>query len=496
MKLVLPVVFLICCQCVVFSQDTTCGIVWYPGLQVSIGEGGLPKIAVTGDTVHIIWRGSHALRLPYARSTNGGISFEPIRELLPDSATYWRQPSDAQIVTTGDTVLICFVGANSGTGLSKFYVLRSSNRGGAWQPPVTVSSDSGTFMTSISAWSETVAVMRNHKPSDRTGILRTEDNMSWSTVYGNNYRPDTRCAVSPSASSPLLHLANVVLVGGLPAIEHRRSSNLGTTWFDSTIISSATGNSSIEPDITAGLDDSGRVRVFTAWRDNKYGCAGFVGCSIIGRQSLDAGITFSPETLLTEYPTGYGAKIALAGDNIAVVWNEEIGVYPHPNVRVSRDGGLTWCPVVRVAPNSFNAGNTRVAVSRTGIHVVWMQNDSSGAPFYIYYRHGIFLTTGVEETQALPQQFLLSQNFPNPFNPSTRIAYRVGSFTKPFRRRDPVSLSVYDVLGQEVATLVNEQKESGEYSVTWNAEGLPSGVYYYRLIVGDRVETKKAVLIR
>jgi hypothetical protein len=84
---------------------------------------------------------------------------------------------------------------------------------------------------------------------------------------------------------------------------------------------------------------------------------------------------------------------------------------------------------------------------------------------------------------------MLYNNYPNPFNPSTRIQYAVSS-------RQFVSLKVYDVLGNEVATLVNEEKPIGSYEVEFDAIELPSGIYFYRLQAGDFVETKKMVLMK
>ena len=88
-----------------------------------------------------------------------------------------------------------------------------------------------------------------------------------------------------------------------------------------------------------------------------------------------------------------------------------------------------------------------------------------------------------------PNVFSLSQNFPNPFNPSTTIAYSLpGS--------ELVSLKVYNLLGQEVAALVNEVKEAGNYTVTFDATGLASGTYIYRLQAGSLVETKRLTLLK
>jgi hypothetical protein len=90
---------------------------------------------------------------------------------------------------------------------------------------------------------------------------------------------------------------------------------------------------------------------------------------------------------------------------------------------------------------------------------------------------------------TLPLQFSIAQNYPNPFNPATVIRYQIPAMGF-------VELKVYDVLGREVETLVNEIKAAGEYSATFDASDFSSGVYIYRLWLDDRTLTKKMVLIR
>ena len=85
----------------------------------------------------------------------------------------------------------------------------------------------------------------------------------------------------------------------------------------------------------------------------------------------------------------------------------------------------------------------------------------------------------------MPDKFALEQNYPNPFNPSTSIRYTVPSVTLSEVEGSRVSLKVYDVLGNEVATLVNEQKPAGTYEVKFNAAGLSSGIYFYTLATGS-----------
>ncbi len=93
------------------------------------------------------------------------------------------------------------------------------------------------------------------------------------------------------------------------------------------------------------------------------------------------------------------------------------------------------------------------------------------------------------ENNNLISGFTLLQNYPNPFNPSTKIEYNIVD-------HGFVSLKVFDVLGNEIETLVNEEKPTGTYEVNWYAEKLPSGVYFYKLKVGEFTQTKKMILMK
>jgi hypothetical protein len=91
--------------------------------------------------------------------------------------------------------------------------------------------------------------------------------------------------------------------------------------------------------------------------------------------------------------------------------------------------------------------------------------------------------------EELPGDYYVAQNFPNPFNPSTKIEYSVPKLSN-------VVIKVFDILGNEIETLVNEEKLAGTYEVEFSRISLPSGVYFYRLQAGDFVETKKMVLLK
>lgn len=95
----------------------------------------------------------------------------------------------------------------------------------------------------------------------------------------------------------------------------------------------------------------------------------------------------------------------------------------------------------------------------------------------------------VEDHTSNVKDYYLAQNYPNPFNPSTNIQYAISN-------RQFVNLKVYNVLGKEIATIVNEEKPAGTYEITWHAENLPSGVYFYQLQAGSYAQTEKMLLLK
>jgi hypothetical protein len=98
------------------------------------------------------------------------------------------------------------------------------------------------------------------------------------------------------------------------------------------------------------------------------------------------------------------------------------------------------------------------------------------------------LIGGIHTTE-IPNYYSLSQNYPNPFNPSTSIKYTIP-------KAGIVTLKVYDVLGKEIALLVNETKQPGVYNVDFNASNLASGIYFYRIDAGDFSSVKKMILVK
>ena len=94
-----------------------------------------------------------------------------------------------------------------------------------------------------------------------------------------------------------------------------------------------------------------------------------------------------------------------------------------------------------------------------------------------------------EANQLIPTSFALDQNYPNPFNPSTSISYSIP-------KRSHVRLQVYNLLGQLVQTIVDEDKQAGSHNATWNANDVANGLYFYRILAGEFIQSKKAVVLK
>jgi hypothetical protein len=99
------------------------------------------------------------------------------------------------------------------------------------------------------------------------------------------------------------------------------------------------------------------------------------------------------------------------------------------------------------------------------------------------------LTSVDENSDGIPDQFVLNQNYPNPFNPSTVISFNLADATN-------VSLKVFNVLGQQVTSLLNQRMTQGLHQVQFNADNLQSGTYYYRIETDNYSETQKMLLIK
>ena len=170
---------------------------------------------------------------------------------------------------------------------------------------------------------------------------------------------------------------------------------------------------------------------------------------------------------------GNGTLIASAGNGrpAIVYWPADTDFFPFEDGGGFADGNRLWF----ASSNGYSSTDEGDQLFLDAVK--WMIDPES-------------VTVGVEEeVDAKVESFKLSQNYPNPFNPTTNITFSIENASQ-------VELKIYNTLGQQVASLVNEVRTAGSHTVTWNAEGLPSGVYIYQLVSGANIQTKQMVLIK
>ncbi len=250
--------------------------------------------------------------------------------------------------------------------------------------------------------------------------------------------------------------------------------------------------------------------------------------------SANVGLPVSINVTSNNFPPGYVNCIAVDpsnADNVMVDFSN----YSVQSIFYSTDGGNSWTavsgnleqfpdgsgngPSVRsVRILDLNGSKIYYAGTSTGLYAttdlngmstVWTQQgaanigmvdveaidarDNDGTVAVGTFGAGVFstkvLATGVQSQNNVPLAFSLSQNYPNPFNPSTIIKY---SIAKP----ELVKLSVYNILGQQVVSLINKEQQAGNYEVDFDASKFSSGVYLYRLDAGNFTSVKKMILIK
>jgi hypothetical protein len=195
-------------------------------------------------------------------------------------------------------------------------------------------------------------------------------------------------------------------------------------------------------------------------------------------------------TLEAKWPALYSRKVN--GNQVfpGVFEQSENENFPPRTIRYKAFDGTNWSTSIQVSDASSDV---------TGLLKPEVADIDGSTPVFafvggnyinVYFDNFSWVPTDVNDgSNSLPEIFSLEQNYPNPFNPSTSIQFRIpeNSF---------VSLKIYNVLGKEVSTLINEEKNAGAYEVNFNASALSSGVYFYKLEAGNFVQTRKMVLMK
>lgn len=403
-------------------------------------------------------------------------------------------------------------------------------------------------LTSVSMYQTTWSVPYQAWVCGNNGtVLRTSNTgTNWLNVSGGGI-PNTVNLVNIWC----IDSVNILTAGNIGSVTYvYRTSNKGASW--SQVFTQANGNinaiwmSSAAQGFMVGNPAGGR---WSLWKTTNGGSnwdstglyLSQAGAEIGWNNALSIKnnrIWFGTNNTRIYYSTNFGSNwqtLSTAPEvnstSVLFYWNDSTyGYFGGANSYKTTNYGFNWTLISH--PGSGNFGGFTNGIAAVFNHYPPMldfavkgdsifYNFSMGnwnsiycapsgvyrhvAPFYqptgqYYYSWAVRSNGGITRlvtmwggvkkiSSSVPDKYSLQQNYPNPFNPSTKFKIQIAKLSN-------VKVSVFDVLGKKVATLVNEQLKPGSYEVEWDGSNYPSGVYFYKLISGDFVETKKMVLMK
>ncbi len=430
--------------------------------------------------------------------TESHAQWQPDVRLTNDPAGSWTSPNNAWCIASSSSV-VHVVWEDNRDGNAEIYYKRSTDAGVTW-PATDTRLTNNPALSSIPSVAVTGSVVHAAWYDSRDG--NAEIYYKRSTDAGVNWGTDTRLTInlaissypSVAVSDSFVHVVWEDYRDGNGEIYYKRSTDGGVSWGLDTRL---TNNAAIS--ILPSVAVSGSF-VHVVWRDNRDG-----NYEIYYKRSTDGGVTWPPtDTRLTNDPASSGTpSITISSSVLHAVWFDLRDGNNEIYYKRSTDGGINWGADTRLTNDAASSGSSSITISSSVVHVVW--TDSRNGNTEIYYKRDPTgnPTSVITLDDIVPGEYKLFQNYPNPFNPSTRIRFSVrgsrfegdGSGFK-VHGSSVVTLKVYDMLGREVRTLVNENLQPRSYEATFDADGLASGVYFYRLTAGGFTESKRMVLLR
>jgi hypothetical protein len=459
------------------------------------------------------WNSSFSVCSPdfFTRSTDGGVSFENCISIPSDP--YW-----GTLVVNSDGEL--FVGGSIG---SDFLVAKSTNAQISGQNIIW-------DMTTVVDLDGSVSFGGGPNPGGLLGQTLIAVDTSNGLYHGNVY---LLCSVNRHSNSDPLD------------VMFARSTDGGVTWSSPIKVNDDPGTSAYQWFGTMSVAPNGRIDV--VWLDTRDNSGSNIS-ALYYSNSMDAGATWSTNERLSDFFNSHvgwpqqnkmgdyfdmvsdinGASLAwaatfnseqdvyysyiadttivpvelvsfsasLVANVVTLNWSTATELNNH-GFEIERstdkgnlpDGKAGWRTIgfregkgTTSEPQQYYYSDKLSDIVSSELYYRLKQIDFNGSFKYFPNAFGI-------EVEITPSVFSLSQNYPNPFNPVTKIEYSIPQSSN-------VIINVYDILGNEIETLVNEKKPAGNYKVEFTAAELPSGVYFYKLQAGEYIEIKKMVLMK
>ncbi|TRZ64921.1 T9SS C-terminal target domain-containing protein [bacterium] len=486
--------------------------------QVNDLRSGFPAIAISSESKalvgnHAITTGNPAIRgMFYYDSLPGLGSFKILDPATTTNRLIWVKLTTTQTVNL--TQKYIFAGATSGAD-SSFRSYGLSLTSSTFGPIIpTLASTAEAYFPSRGADGRIGFVflydaVNIPAEAGSIGFMESTDNgLTFSlpmVIFRQNINTDSLGAMRG---------LQMCYIGNIPKVVFETVKQIGTTYFPLAPAKIRFWSTSLP-----GSDPNRSIQI----------ASNFPGGNVwLPHDSLFEGINDAMGTLSRPTIGCSGSGLVIAFMSITNRYFNSTPTqtnYKAVYVTASSNGGSTWGPPRKITPDSpvrdftfpsISQRNDTTALNYYGNMIICVDSIpgtqingaiASLAQFH-FYRVTIPKTDvlGVHNISSeVPSSFSLSQNYPNPFNPTTTIRYSIPSLSSPridplssprILGGEPVSLKVYDILGKEIATLVNEKQSPGTYEVTFDASQYPSGVYFYKLTTSGYTNAKSMILLK
>jgi hypothetical protein len=450
------------------SLSTNDGTSWTP-VNAGLPEWGVGELAVIGTNVFASTpRGGVFLSTnngQYWAAANSGLTdSQSVNVLLAVGTTLFASTQGGTYRTTNNGSTWTHADVGLPVNVPALAVLGETLFAGAYWDGVFSSTNNGTNWTPVNTglaarrvFALAVFDTTLFAGTEDSGVYRTTNNgTNWTPVISglaydslqNHYPSVVALAVSSTS----------LLAGLREGYGVYLSTNNGTSWTAAGLTNTFVNALAVSP------NGAGDTNLFVGtWGDGVF-------------RSTDNGTSWT--AVRSGMADSNVFSFAVSGMNLFAGTSN--GVY------YSSNGGTTWASVNTGL--MYHVGGLAVhgtnLFAGTGEYGSMPPGEGTG----IWKRPLSEMITDVENVQEFPPQYVLQQNYPNPFNPTTSIKFDVPS-------SKVVTLKVFDILGREVATLLNEEKSAGTHTVTWDASSVSSGVYFYRIKAGDFVQTKRMMVV-